>query len=101
MTTRYIYYGGARENNPDGSFRTIGVNDNSAFQFAALNIQKTYSKFGDKVIIKKISTAEDIVKTISTVPNNSIASLDIISHGSPLSLNFSLKPYEASGFYAS
>ncbi|ABC32268.1 hypothetical protein HCH_05610 [Hahella chejuensis KCTC 2396] len=87
--------------NADGSARTIGINDNSAFKFAALNVEKTYQKFGDSVILKKITTAQDIVNFISSLQTSSIASLDILCHGSPLTLNFSLKPYEACGFYAS
>lgn len=101
MPTRIIYYGGARERNANGSARTAGVNDNSAFKYAALNIEKSYQKFGDQIVIKKISTAQDIVAYISSLQNSSIASLDIVCHGSPLSLNFSNKPYEACGFYAS
>ncbi len=101
MKTRIIFYGGAREKNANGSARTIGINDNSAFKFAALNVEKTYQEFGDSVISKKITTAQDIVNFISSLQTSSIASLDILCHGSPLSLNFSQKPYEACGFYAS
>tara|TARA_B100000446_G_scaffold39408_1_gene34766 strand:+ start:288 stop:1031 length:744 start_codon:yes stop_codon:yes gene_type:complete len=101
MTIRIIYFGGSREKNEDGTPRTRGVNDNSAFKFAANNLVKTYSSFQDEVIIKKITTAQEIVTFISTQKSASIASLDILSHGSPLSLNFSDKAYKACGFYAS
>ncbi len=101
MSARIIYYGGAREKNTDGTVRIIGVNDNSAFKYAALNIEKSYQKFGDQIVIKKITSAQEIVAYISSFNSSSISSLDIICHGSPLSLNFSSKPYEACGFYAS
>lgn len=101
MAIRVIYYGGAREKNKDGSSRRIGINDNSAFKFAALNIKESYQKFNDTVILKKITTAREIVTFLNSQSNSSIASLDILSHGSPLSLNFSLNSYEACGFYSS
>ncbi len=101
MAIRIIYFGGSREKNQDGTMRRVGVNDNSAFKFAANNLAQTYKSFPDEIIIKKISTAQEIVSFIATQKPSSIASLDILSHGSPLSLNFSKKSYEACGFYAS
>ncbi len=101
MSVQILYFGGTREINTDGSARRLGINDNSAFKFAAQNVAATYRSFGDSVVIKKITTAQEIVSYISTQRQSSIASLDILSHGSPLSLNFSKKSYEACGFYAS
>lgn len=96
---RLIYYGGARETHPDGLLRREGVNDNSAFQFAAKNIAKSYVSFRDSVVLQKIENARKIVQEINSQNSNSIKSLDILSHGSPLSLNFSKKSYENCGFY--
>lgn len=96
---RLIYFGGARETNSDGSMRRIGVNDNSAFKFAAQNVSKSYLGFNDQIILKKIDSARKITQEINSQNSNSIRSLDILSHGSPLSLNFSKNSYESCGFY--
>jgi len=40
MEYRYIFYGGTRERNSDGSTRQIGIAHNSAFFMAAKNVKK-------------------------------------------------------------
>ena len=92
---RFLFYGGTREKNADGSIRNIGIAHNGAFYFAAQNVVRDY-KNGDKRSIK-ITTAADMVRKINACPANSIASLDIFSHGTPYSLNFSLKENENCG----
>ncbi len=99
MGIRLVYFGGSREFDLNGKARSRGISDNSAFQIAANNVIKSYMGKKDKVIIKKIDTARHIVNDIEQQLEGSIVSLDILSHGSPLSLNFSKKPYQACGFY--
>jgi len=45
----------------------------------------------------KITTAAQILRTINSLSGKSLKSLDIISHGTPYSLNFSIKENENSG----
>ncbi|OZG74186.1 hypothetical protein BTA51_03985 [Hahella sp. CCB-MM4] len=101
MQTRLIYWGGAREIEPNGRRKLSGERDNSAFRFGALNIKKSYEQLGDSSFIKvsKIDSAKAIVDEIDSLPDRSLESLDIVSHGSPLSLNFSKKAYRSCGFY--
>lgn len=92
---RFLFHGGTREKNDDGSIRSIGIAHNSAFYFAALNVQRDY-KDGDKRSIK-ITTAADMVAMINACRESSIASLDILCHGTPYSINFSIKENENCG----
>lgn len=97
MKYRYIFYGGAWERKADGSIRQIGVAHNSAFMMAANNIKKDYKNFNDQIEIFKISTAADLLSKINSLPIKSVQSLDILSHGTPYSLNFATKENENQG----
>ena len=96
--TRFIWYGGAREINNDGSRRPSGPAHNAAFEFAARNVKADYSDFGTRGIMKKIACASDIVAMLNAQPRNSVRSLDILSHGTEVSLNFSIRDDENCGF---
>lgn len=86
---RYIFYGGTREKNADGTIRPIGAAHNGAFYHAAINVEKDYKTGSIKVV--KISTAAFLLNELNSNTSNSVSSLDIMSHGTPYSLNFSLK----------
>ena len=92
---RFLFHGGTREKNPDGSVRNVGIAHNGAFYFAAQNVASDYTN-GEKRSIK-ITTAADMVKKINACPVKSVASLDVFSHGTPYSLNFSIKENENCG----
>ena len=95
MKTRLFFYGGTRETKADGSVRQTGIAHNSAFYFAAKNVERDYPN--GKKSLTKITTAADMVKQINNHKKNSVASLDIFSHGTPYSLNFSVKENENCG----
>jgi hypothetical protein len=97
MGIRYIFHGGARERNPDGSARQVGIAHNGAFMAAARNVQKEYVSSGDSDRMIKIHTASDLVNEINRNSPNQVKSLDILSHGTPYSLNFSVKENENCG----
>lgn len=97
MSYRYIYFGGTREKNSDGSVRQVGIAHNSAFQMAAKNVQRDYGKFDETVFLKKITTAAVMAKEINSLKKDTLKSLDILSHGTPYSLNFSLEENVNSG----
>lgn len=99
--TRFIWYGGAREINNDGSRRPQGPAHNAAFEFAARNVRADYSDFATRGVMKKITCASDIVAMLNARPRNSIRSLDILSHGTEVSLNFSIRDDENCGFVTS
>lgn len=88
---RFLFHGGTREKNADGSVRNVGLAHNGAFYFAAQNVAKDY-KNGDKRSIKA-----DMVKAINACAAKSVASLDVFSHGTPYALNFSIKENENCG----
>lgn len=92
---RFLFHGGTREKNADGSIRNIGIAHNGAFYFAAQNVINDY-KSGEKRSIK-ITTAADMVRKINTCSPKSVASLDVFCHGTPYSLNFSIKENESCG----
>lgn len=60
--------------------------DNSAFQMAAINVEKDYRR-GDKnkyeIINKKLLSLRQLVATINDQKESSIRSLDLFSHGGP------------------
>jgi len=95
MSKRYLFHGGTREMNADGTDRKVGKAHNSAFYFAATNVEKDY-KDSEKLFVK-ITTAADMVRMINSNTKNSIKSLDIFSHGTPYSLNFSITENENCG----
>lgn len=92
---RFLFHGGTREKNPDGSVRKVGIAHNSAFYFSAKNVVKDY-KDGEKCIMK-ITTAADMLRRLNACSPKSVASLDVFSHGTPYSLNFSIKENENCG----
>ncbi|WP_086930620.1 hypothetical protein [Agarilytica rhodophyticola] len=95
MNIRYIFYGGTRERHADGRIRQIGIAHNSAFQFAGKNLVRDYKN--GKIQTVKIITAADLVSKLNKNAPNSITSLDILCHGTPYSLNFSIKENENAG----
>ena len=97
MGIRYIFHGGTRGKNPDGSVRQVGIAHNSAFHLAARNVEKDYKPSGDTIRMKKITTAADMVGEINRNSQNQVISLDILCHGTPYSLNFSIKENENCG----
>jgi hypothetical protein len=94
MDIRYIFHGGTRETNADKSVRRKGIAHNSAFYSAALNVKKDYD---GNVKIVKITTAEKMVQLLNSNTEGTVTSLDILSHGTPYSLNFSIKENENCG----
>ncbi|MFT7558684.1 MAG: hypothetical protein ACI93R_000583 [Flavobacteriales bacterium] len=92
---RFLFHGGTREKKGDGSVRQVGIAHNGAFYFAARNVASDYAN-GDKRSIK-ITTAADMVKRINACAANSVASLDVFCHGTPYSLNYSVKENENCG----
>lgn len=92
---RFLFHGGTREKNADGSIRNIGIAHNSAFYFAARNVAKDYKDAEKRAI--KITTAAEMVKKINACSPKSVASLDVFCHGTPYSLNFSIKENENCG----
>jgi hypothetical protein len=101
MGKRFIFYGGAREVNNDGSQRPQGKSHNWAFFHGAEAIRKSYSNFDSGGEMTKVRTAEEIVTTLNDQPEASILSVDIVSHGTPWTLNFSIEDDLNSGFYTS
>jgi hypothetical protein len=97
MGIRYIFHGGTRDKNTDGSIRQKGIAHNSAFFLAAKNVAKDYSSFSDTIKLVKISTAAAMVQEINNNADNQVKSLDILCHGTPYSLNFSVKENENCG----
>jgi len=83
--------------NSDGSTRQKGIAHNSAFYLAAKNVANDYKSQGDTVTLIKISTATAMINEINSNAESSIKSLDILCHGTPYSLNFSVKENENCG----
>ncbi|AZZ93456.1 hypothetical protein EUZ85_23135 [Hahella sp. KA22] len=102
MGLRYIFCGGTREKNADGSIRQLGVAHNSAFEFAALNVINDYKSGNINKI--KITNAADMINALNNNQISSVSSLDILCHGTPYSLNFSENENEncglITGFFA-
>ena len=98
MAKRFIYHGGSREKNDDGSTRKRGIAHNGAFFKAAVNVKNDYSDFKKIGVMKKITNAASIVKDLNKEQKNTIKSLDILSHGTQVSLNFSEHDDKNCGF---
>jgi len=97
MSIRYIFHGGTRDKNSNGTTRQKGIAHNSAFYLAAKNVANDYKSQEGIVKLIKISTAAALVNEINSNKENSITSLDILCHGTPYSLNFSIKENENCG----
>jgi hypothetical protein len=100
-SARLIFWGGSREVNNDGRPTDNGARDNSAFQFAANNGAKDYGDWGKTGKKHKIRCANNMVALINAMAAGSLASLDILSHGTPVSLNFSVRDDLNCGLFAS
>lgn len=98
MAKRLIFYGGARERNNDGAERAVGKAHNWAFSFATQNVAKDYRDFAGTGKITKIDCADTIIKDIGAASQNAILSLDILSHGTRYTLNFSVSDDRNCGF---
>ncbi len=101
VAKRLIFYGGTRERNNDGKERPVGKAHNWAFYHAAQNVRKDYKDFSATGEIIKIDCADSIVKKIAAQPEGSIQSLDVLSHGTPYTLNFSVSDDRNCGFATS
>ena len=44
MSIRFLFHGGTRDKDADGSVRQLGIAHNSAFSFAAQNVAKDYRR---------------------------------------------------------
>jgi len=60
---------------------SISRSDVHTFKAAALQLQKDYVNLGLKSELQFVRSGKDIVEIINKQKNNSIASLDIVSHG--------------------
>lgn len=98
---RLIFWGGSREVNNDGKKNSQAMADNSAFQFAANNVKRDYDDWGSASRIIKITTAADMIAVINGCEQGTLLSLDILSHGTPWSLNFSTRNDMNCGLFAS
>ena len=98
---RFIFYGGSREVNLNGSIRLAAIDDNSAFHFAALNVARDYADWNQTGQLLKIDCADTIVRIINGQAASSVKSLDILSQGSEITLDFSVVDDRNCGFYTS
>jgi hypothetical protein len=87
--------------NNDGTQTVSGASDNSAFQFAANNVAKDYEDWNKTGKKHKIRCANTVVALINSVAPGSLASLDILCHGTPISLNFSVRDDLNCGLFSS
>jgi hypothetical protein len=99
MGRRFIFYGGARERNNNGSLRQEGTGANRTFECAARQVAASYPGFRDNGRMIRLSTAADMVNVINEQAEGSILSMDVLSHGSPWTLNFSREDNVNCGFY--
>lgn len=62
---------------------SLEASDGYAFEDAARNLERIYkSRYPNEIVIsKKVNGGAEIITTIGGVPDGSIASLDIVSHG--------------------
>jgi hypothetical protein len=98
---RLIFYGGSRETNNNGSANDIAKSDNSAFQFAANSVARDYADWNKSGKLIKIRCAINLVTAINGHGTGALASLDILCHGTPWSLNFSVRDDLNCGLFAS
>ena len=64
----------------------------------AINVAKSFNDFLVTGEMVKIDCADNVVRKINSMRPNTIKSLDIISHGTPYSLNFSVADDQNCGF---
>lgn len=100
-SARPIFWRGSREVSNDGTLTDSGASHNSAFQFAANNVAKDYQDWGKTGKKHKIRCANNMVAHINSVTAGSLVSLDILCHGTPISLNFSIRDDLNCGLFAS
>lgn len=76
---RLLFHGGARRSE-----------DNNAFHFASLSVEKDYKKLftNDTIIRESTDSARKIVDKVNAQKKGSIASLDLFSHGGEAGLFF-------------
>jgi len=98
---RLIFWGGSREKNKNGTKNSYGIGDNGAFYHSGKNVKSDYSDFDEIGEMLKITSAKNLVNKLNSQQDNSIHTLDILSHGTPYSLNFSQKENENCGLYTS
>ncbi|MCP4119351.1 MAG: hypothetical protein GY737_28935 [Desulfobacteraceae bacterium] len=99
MAVRLIFHGGTRETKANGKVRPIGLAHNGAFFAAARNVERDYKTgdSNDEIKLIKISTAASMVAQINAMKTNNVKSFDVLSHGTPYSLNFSVKENDNCG----
>ncbi len=97
MGKRLIFYGGARERNNNGSQRRQGIGANNTFHAAALGVRQSYGETNVRMI--RISTAAEVVHVVNGETDGSILSMDVLSHGTPWTLNFSREDDVNCGFF--
>lgn len=73
---RFLFHGGA-----------LKSSDNSAFLYAAKNVEKDYNNDGE-VIRKSVDSAKTIVDLINSQKDNTIQSIDFFCHGTPIGVYF-------------
>lgn len=95
-----IWYGGSAMVDEHGKPWQKGSAENGAFQAAAQNLA-TALKGKSGVHTFKISNAAGIVTELNKQKAGTIQSVDILSHGSPVSLNFYPRRFINSGFVTS
>lgn len=97
---RLIIYGGAREINGEGKPHKLGISHNNTFGKAAFALKKEYLLRNDaKVKVVKIDTGKEFIEILNKQKENSIISLDVITHGSSASINMSHQENANCGIY--
>lgn len=97
---RLIVYGGAREINSEGKAHKLGISHNNTFGKAAFALKKEYLLRNDaKVKVVNIDTGKEFIEILNKQKENSIISLDIITHGSSASINMSYQENTNCGIY--
>ena len=99
---RLILYGGAREINAENLPHKLGIQHNNTFGNAAFRLKKEYlvnKPAHIKVKVVKVQTGEEVVFILNKQKENSILSLDLITHSDVPSLNMSAQENTNCGIY--
>lgn len=99
---RLILYGGAREKNAENQPHKLGIQHNNTFGNAAFRLKKEYlvNKPGNvKVKVVKVETGAEIVHILNKQQENTIISLDFITHDDMPSINMSYRENTNCGIY--